>query len=367
MKNKINNKVITTIFFVIVAIIGYLFFANSKRAQVNDSNSFGAAAVSVIVVQKQNVQLFQELPARVEASKISEVRPQIEGVIKKVKFTEGSFVKKGQQLYEIDPSIYQAASKSADRNLRTLSAKRDSYKILLEQDAVSKQEFEDLEASFAQAESDAKKAKTHFNYTKVLAPISGYIGKTNYTEGALVTANQAEILTTITELDPIYVDMVQPTKDILRLGEQKEILVSVETDDPNYVAEGRLKFSEVFADSSTDSIRLRALFSNKDKKLIPGMFVTAKLHLKPIEAVLVLQRAAIRMPDGGLMVWVVEGDFAKPRPIKADKVSGDSWVVLEGLNDGDIVIVEGYQKIADGSKVTSTPFENPDAKAEVKK
>ncbi len=368
MKNKINNKVVAAAFLGMVATAGYLFFANSKQLKTSNSpNSFGSAEVSVAVVQKQTVQLFQELPARVSASKISEVRPQIEGVIKKVKFTEGSFVKKGQQLYEIEPSIYQAASKSADRNLKTLRAKRDRYKILLEQDAVSKQEFDDLEASFAQAESDAEKAKTNFNYTKVLAPISGYIGKTNLTEGALVTANQAEVLTTITELDPIYVDMVQPIKEMQQLGDQKEIMVSLITDDPNYVAEGKLKFSEVFADASTDSVRLRALFSNKDKKLIPGMFVTAKLHLKPIEAILVLQRAAIRKADGGLMVWVVQGDVAKARPIKAEKISGDSWVVSEGLNDGDVVIVEGYLKVADGAKVNAVPFQSNAAQAEVLK
>ncbi len=359
MRNKVKKiKPAHVVGVLVILFVGYFFWIKPKynQANKNSASATRTTEVAVVTVKKQTVQLFQELPARVEAFKISEVRPQIEGVIKKVKFTEGSFVKEGQQLYQIDPSIYQAASNSADKNLKTLQAKRDRYQILLESDAVSKQEFDDVEAAFAQSQADAKKAKTNFNYTKVLAPISGYIGKSNLTEGALVAANQAEVLTTIAQLDPIYVDMVQPTKDMLQLGEQKGISVTVATHDPNYVAEGKLKFSEIFADQSTDSIRLRAVFTNKEQKLLPGMFVTAKLHLKPIEAVLVPQRATTRTPDGSLMVWVVAGDEAKPRPIKAEKISGDSWVVEDGLVDGDIVIVEGYQKVADGAKVSAVPF-----------
>ncbi len=359
MKNKIkNSKTLVIIGLVAVAALGYFFVIKPKYNQAPAINASAnhAAEVTVVIVQKQEVQIVQELPARVNAAKISDVRPQIEGVIKKIKFSEGSFVKEGEQLYQIDPTIYQAAAQSADRNLKTLRAKRDRYQILLEQDAVSKQEFDDIEAAFAQAESDAKKAKTNFNYTKVLAPISGYIGKSNLTEGALVTANQAEVLTTIAQLDPIYVDMTQPTKEALQLGDQKGILVSVASDDSGEVSEGKLKFSEIFADESTDSIRLRALFENKNKKLIPGMFVTAKMHLKPIKALLVPQRATTRTPKGDLMVWVVQGEVAKARVIKAEKISGDSWVVAEGLEDGEVVIVEGYQKIADGMKVNAVAF-----------
>lgn len=357
MRNKAKKLVfVIGVFSALVAT--YFFWYGpkyNKATQISDSVN-KIVEVTVVIAQKQNVQILQELPARINAVKISEVRPQIEGVIKKIKFSEGTFVKEGQQLYQIDPTIYQAAYNSAERNLKTLRAKRDRYKILLEQDAISKQELDDVEAAFEQAKTDAKKAKTNFNYTKVLAPISGYIGKSNLTEGALVLANQAEVLTTITQLDSVYVDMAQPTKEMLELGEQKGILVTIETDDPNYVAEGRLKFSEVFADESTDSIRLRALFKNPKQKLIPGMFVTAKLHLKPFEAVLVPQRATTRTANGELIVWVVAGDVAKPRPIKAEKISGDSWVVDDGLAEGEIVVVEGYQKLTDGAKVNTAPF-----------
>jgi len=354
MQNKIKKLKLTTAIIILVILAGYFLFSKSKYNQPNPVKASENKAVEVLVVTatKQKLQLFQDLPARVSAYKISEVRPQIEGVIRKINFTEGSFIKKGQQLYQIDPIIYKAAAASAKVNLSAIKAKRDRYKKLLKENAVSKQEFDDLEALLAQAEADAKKAKTNFNYTKVLAPISGFVGKTNLTEGALVSANQSEVLTTITQLEPIYVDMVQPAKDMLKMGDQNGIRVSVATDEINYDIYGELKFSEVFADEGTESVRLRAVFSNTDKKLIPGMFVTAKLHLKEIEAILVPQRAASRSPEGNLTVWIVDKEnVVNSRPIKAEKVFEDSWIVKEGLEEGEIVVYEGYQKIANGAKV----------------
>lgn len=322
-----------------------------------------ATAVTTITATKKQVQLFTELPGRVNAQKIAKIRPQAEGIIKKIKFLEGGFVKKGQQLYQIDSTIYQSAYNSANSALKAASAKRSRYKNLLEQDAISKQEFDDINATFAQAKADVSKARKNFDYTKVLAPISGYIGKSNVTEGALVTANQAEVLTTITQLDPIYVDMEQPSKDVIAIGHHKEIPVSLTTEDPTYQNTGKLKFSEMFADESTDSVRLRAIFSNKDKKLIPGMFVSAKLNLTPFEAITVPQRATTRTPTGGLVVWVVEAEnIAKSRPIKATKIFGDSWIVEEGLTEGETIIYEGFQKISDGAKVSPSPLVAEEAK-----
>lgn len=349
-----SKKIKRTVFAGSVAALlaaTYFFWYKPMHAQ-QAPHAMPPMEVTTITIKKAPVQLYVELPGRVTAQKISAVRPQIEGVLKKIKFTEGSFVKEGQQLYQIDPAIYQEAYNSAQRNLKSIKAKRDRYKKLLEFDAVSKQEMDDIEASYASAKSDAQRAKTNIDYTKVLAPISGYIGKSNITEGTLVTANQSEVLTTITQLDPIYVDMAQPSKDMVAMGDQNDIAVSVTTDDPTYENTGKLKFSEVFADESTDSVRLRAIFSNKDKKLIPGMFITGKLHLKPFDAVTVPQRAATRMPDGSLIVWVVDqNNVAKSRPIKAEQITGDSWIVAEGLSEGDVVIYEGFQKIADGATV----------------
>ncbi len=316
-----------------------------------------AMDVTTVTAKKESVQLFLELPGRVTSYKISEVRPQIGGVLRKIKFVEGSFVKAGQQLYQIDPAVHQEALNSANSNLKTLKAKRDRYKNLLEQDAVSKQEFDDISAIFAQAKSNAKTAQATLNYTKVLAPISGHIGKSNITEGTLLTGYQTDVLTTITQLDPIYVDMAQPSKDAVRIGNQNGVLVSVVTEDPTYKNTGKLKFSEQFADESTDSVRLRAIFSNKDQKLIPGMFVKAQMHLKPFEAVTVPQRATNRAPNGGLIIWIVDQEnTARPRPIKAEQMFGDSWIVTEGLEEGETVIYEGFQKIADGMRVNPAPL-----------
>lgn len=308
--------------------------------------------VTAIAVKKNKVELSQELPGRVEAFKTSEVRPQVSGMIEKRLFNEGSFVKKNQPLYQINPTIYAANDESAAANLKTLQAKKERYEKLLEVDAISKQEYDDVVASFVQAASEAKKAKANLNFSKVLAPISGYVGKSNFSEGALVTANQVEVLTTITQLDPIYVDMAQPTKEALALSNQKEISVSLVSDDPNYSNFGKLKLTENFADETTDSVRLRAVFSNKDQKLIPGMFISAKLHLKPIEAITVPQKATTRMPDGSLSVWVIDqNNIAKMRMIKATQISGDNWIVESGLEEGEVVVLEGFLKIAEGAKV----------------
>ena len=362
MRNKIKKlkPVFITCFLIITLGLGYFFgakFGHGKNSQAGAMPGMPVASVTVMTVKKQPVQLYIELPGRVSAFRISEVRPQINGIIKKVKFTEGSFVKEGQQLYQIDPNVYQIALDSALSNLKSVRAKSERYKTLLELDAVSKQEYDDVTAALAQSQANVKAARTNLNYTKVYAPISGYIGKSNLTEGTLVTANQAEVLTTITQLDPIYVDMAQPSKDMLQLGDLKEIPVTLTTDDTNFQHSGILKFSEVFADETTDSVRLRALFSNENKKLIPGMFVNGKLHLKPFEAITVPQRATTRAPDGSLIVWIVGADnIVKPRPIKADQISGDSWVVTEGLADGETIVYEGFLKIGDGAKVNPTPM-----------
>lgn len=367
MKNriKVSKPIIFAIFAPVILLIGYFFWFNPGHSQQSSApHAMPVSEVEVTKISKKDIQLFIELPGRVSAYKIAEVRPQIDGVVKARKFVEGSFVKQGAQLYQIDPTIYQSALESARANYRNLLSKKNRNKDLLKVGGVSKQIFEAIEADFAKAQSDLKNAQANFAYTKVYAPISGYIGKSNITEGTLVSANQAQVLTTITQLDPIYVDMTQSTKDMFKLGDQKEIAVSLITDDANYKNVGELKFSEVFADASTDSVRLRAIFSNKDKKLIPGMFVNVKLHLKPIKALTVPQKAASRKPDGNLGVFVVdENNVVKSRLVKATEAVGDSWVVIDGLKDGEIVVVEGGQKIADGMTVKPV-FDNPSANIE---
>jgi len=316
------------------------------------------AEVTIIEVKSEDVNLNIDLPGRVAAFRISEVRPQVEGVVRQIKFEEGSIVTKDQQLYQIDPRIYQSAFDSAAANLKAVLNKSERYKILLEQDAISKQEYDDIKAQLAAAEADYAKAKTNLSYSKVLAPISGYVGKSNITEGALVTANQIDALTTIAQLDPIYVDMVWPTKEMLKIGEQKQIAVSLITDDENYNNVGTLKFSEVFADPSTDSVRLRSIFSNKDHKLIPGMFVNGRLQLQSFRAITIPQRVTSRLPSGSLMVFVVdENNIVKQRIIVADKIYKDRFIVNDGLKEGEKVVYEGMQKINEGAKVKAALIE----------
>ncbi len=369
MKRKLKkSKAILFVCLAAAAYAGYFYVVKPKynQAVTNNAsvnNNKPAIPVTTISVTKQKVQLYVDLPGRVNAKKIAQVRPQIDGVIKAIKFTEGALVKQGQPLYQIDSEIYNAAVKGNEANVKALTAKRNRYKILLEQDAVSKQEFDDIEASLDQAKSEASKAKKNLDYTKVLAPISGFIGKTNYTEGALVTANQADALTTIVQLDPIYVDLEQPAQEVIAGGNRKEIPVSLIADDPSNRLIGKLKFSEMFVDESTDSIRLRAEFSNKNQKLLPGMFVSAKLHLAPFAAVTVPQRVTTRTPDGKLMVWVVQSDnTVKAKIIKAEKIFNDSWIVQEGLEEGEVVVYEGIQKISEGAKVVATPAQTEETK-----
>ena len=263
-----NHKVIAIVCSVAALLAGYFFWLQPKynQANANKASLNPITEVSVVQVKKHQINLTIDLPGRVNASKMSNLRPQVGGVIRKIKFIEGSFVKKGQQIYEIDSTIYKAAYASANSTLKSVRTKMNRYKNLLAQDAISKQEYDDITASLAQAKSEASRAKQNLNYTKVLAPISGYIGKSNFTEGALVTANQETALATITQLDPIYVDMEQPSKDVIALGHHQEIPVTLIDEDPSYDNIGTLKFSEMFADESTDSVRLRAIFSNKDKK-----------------------------------------------------------------------------------------------------
>ena len=361
----INNKskIKLVIFFCVLTVflVGYFSLANAQKKKSNLANAAAnhEMEVTVITVKNQEVQAFQELPARVSAYKISEVRPQADGIIRKQLFEEGSFVKAGEALYQVDASLYQAEYESAHAKLKTAGLKKSRYEHLLKVNAISKQDYDDAMADFVQAQSEVKKANIRLDYAKIYAPISGYVGKSNFTEGALVVANQAQILTTIAQLDPIFVDITLPTRDLMKIGDQKDIPVSIFVDGVEYENNGVLKFSEVFADESTDSVRLRAKFCNSSKKLLPGMFVNVRLHLKPTQAVTVPQRATNRAPDGNLMVWTVDKEnIVKAKPIKVSQALGSDWIVSEGLEDGEIVVYEGFQKISDGMKVKTVFLES---------
>jgi len=338
------------------------------------------ADVSVLTVQPQSVTLFTELPGRTSAYRVAEVRPQVGGIVVKRLFEEGSEVKAGQQLYQIDPATYQAAVQSAladlakaRATLKTAEAKAQRYADLVKINAVSRQDYDDTVAILDQdkaqimvAQAAVDTAKINVNYTKVYAPIAGRIGKSSVTEGALVTAGQATALATITQLDPIYVDVNQSSSDLLRLrqdiaagklaqGGADKAAVSLTLDGSAhpYDQSGELKFSEVTVDTSTGAVQVRALFPNPQKSLYPGLFVRARIEQGVREqAILVPQQAVVRSADGTSMVWVVGAeDKATPRPVVTGQGIGDKMLIDSGLQPGDRVITEGLQKVRPGAPV----------------
>jgi membrane fusion protein (multidrug efflux system) len=344
----------------------------------------GPPEVGVVTVKTQRVAITTELPGRTSPYMVAEVRPQVSGIIKKRVFTEGSDVKAGQVLYQIDPATYQAAYASAkasearaEANLIPARLKMERYKDLVKIKAVSQQDYDDAFASFKQAEADVastkaavETARINLAYTKITAPISGRIGRSTVTDGALVTANQAAALATIQQFDSMYVDITQSSADLLRLkrtlssgllkkggAAQAPVRLLLE-DGTSYPLEGTLKFSDVTVDRSTGSVTLRCIFPNPKQLLLPGMFVRAVVQEGVNEqAILMPQRGVTRNPSGSAMVMVVGAEEkAEPRVIKVERTVGDNWLVSDGLKTGDRVILEGTQKARPGTPVKAVPF-----------
>ncbi len=342
----------------------------------------GPPEVGIIVVKPQKTTLTTELSGRTVPHMIAEVRPQVSGIIKKRLFTEGSDVKAGQVLYQIDPASYEAAYASVkaaqarvEASLVTARLTEGRYRELVKIKAVSQQDYDNAFAGLKQAEAELAAAKAavetariNLAYTKISAPISGRIGRSSVTVGALVTANQPASLATVQQLDSMFVDVTQSTADMLKLKQnlanglltksgtaQVKLLLE---DGSAYPLPGTLKFSEVTVDQSTGSVTLRAVFPNPKQSLLPGMFVRAVLVQGVIEnAILIPQRGVTRNPKGDAMVMTVGAeDKVEPRPIKVVQTVGDSWLVSDGLKTGDRVILEGLQKARPGTPVKAVPF-----------
>lgn len=336
----------------------------------------GAAPVEVEVVtlQTSSLALTTELPGRTTDYRQAEIRPQVSGILQQRLFTEGQLVEEGQLLYKIDAAPYQAALASAKANLASSKAlahnaklKADRLNGLLGSKAVSQQDYDDVSAALMQAEaavagSEAalQTAQINVNYTEIRAPISGQIGRSAVTEGALLTANQAQGLATIRQLDPIYVDLTQSSSELLTLKRQHKLgsgaRVSVDLlldNGSEYAQKGSLQFSEVNVDPSTGMVTLRAVFPNNNGELLPGMFVRARLqHGSDDNALLVPQAAVSRTPKGQASVMLVNSNNeVEARLINLGRTVAQSWQVLSGLQAGDKVIVAGLQKIQPGAKV----------------
>ncbi|MFN3700731.1 MAG: efflux RND transporter periplasmic adaptor subunit [Alphaproteobacteria bacterium] len=362
-----------------------IYFQKGKNEAVAAAPSDGesaapAAPVAVMTIEPKTISLTHALPGRVSPFRQAQIRPQVDGIITERLFEEGAEVKKGDQLYQIDDARFAAALnsaladlKSAEANLKAVEARVARYAELVKIKAVSQQEYDDAKAALDQAQAGiavaqaaVDVAQVNLDFTKVYAPIDGRIGKSLVTEGALVTANQAHHLAVITQLDPVFVDMQQSGNEMARLRERLsgvhiEIPVEIAMENGDtapYPRKGALKFSEVTVDETTGSIALRALVPNPESFLLPGLFVRATLELGEEEVLLVPQRATIRNPDGSLHVWVVDADNkAQKRPIHAAFAHGNQWVVDEGINAGDSVIVQGYQRIGEGAAVNPSQWE----------
>mgnify|MGYP002575339657 CR=1 FL=1 len=339
--------------------------------------SSGPREVVIIKLEPRREVYTTALAGRIASFQVAEVRPQVGGILQQRLFTEGADVKTGQALYQIDPATYEAALDSAqaalmkaEANVTPARLKAERFRELLAIKAVSKQEYDDAQAAFKQAEADVavnraavKTARINLEYTKVRSPISGRIGKSAFTPGALVTANQAQALTSVRQLDPVYVDITQSSQDLLRLraqftngelrsaAEEAPVRLKLENG-AMYPHEGRLQFTDVSVDESTGMVSLRALFPNPEHILLPGMYVRAVIAEGVDEnALLVPQRALRRDPKGQASVLLVDGGKVDVRLVDVGRTVGDSWQVLSGLKPGDRVIVEGGQNVRPGMSV----------------
>jgi len=352
---------------------------DESSTQVQSPQSH-AIAVDSITVHPQPVEITDKLPGRTSAYRIAEVRPQVDGIIRKRLFVEGSSVKKGAVLYQIDPSTYEVALDSAKADLASSLAtlekakmQADRYQGLVKNHAISEQDYEDAMATYREdkaavlaKKAAVKSANINLGYTKIKAPISGRIGKSIVSEGALVTANQTDYLATIQQIDPLYVDLSQPSSEVIKLrqhamddnGNQAKKLsgIKLTLDDGTKIKqEATLQFADVSVDESTGTVTLRALLPNKDQLLLPGLYVRANVPVDYQEnAFLIPQAAVTRDAMGNAHIKVIGSDSkVVDRKITASRVIGKNWLVTSGVKDGDKIIVSGLQKIKDGVLVTS--------------
>lgn len=347
--------------------------------------------VSVMTIEEQVISLNNELPGRVEAFKTAEIRPQVSGIIQSRFFEEGSLIEEGQQLYQIDAARYEADYQSANATLQNIKAElelalalQDRYRSLVKTNAVSEQEFDSAKASVAQAEAavslsqaEVKIAKINLDYTKVYAPISGYISPSTVTEGALVTAQQRVALATIRQLDPVYVDLSQSAADAktfqqslmtsrMTEGEDAKFEVSLllGNSDSVYPYKGSLYAIDLAVDENTGTIRLRSVFPNPNAALLPGMFVRATIDdIGTQQTIIVPQKAVSIETDGSKAVWIIDtSNIARKRAVVTSTTYKNNWVIKNGLEVGDTVVVEGTMMLKEGVKVFPKSIKLNDSK-----
>nr|WP_315298870.1 efflux RND transporter periplasmic adaptor subunit [Raoultella terrigena] len=345
--------------------------------------------VGVVTLKSEPITLTSELPGRAAAWRNAEVRPQVAGIIQKRLFTEGDEVKAQQPLYQIDPALYQAELKRASAALARARAQLSSaallvqrYRPLADSRAISRQAYDDALVAHQQAQADVQAAEAaretariNLEYTQVLSPIDGVIGRSAVTEGALVTSQQSAAVASIQQIDPIYIDVTQSSAQLLRLKSalasgtltagDARLLASVTLtleDGSLYAHQGQLQFSEISVDRSTGSVVLRAMFPNPQRQLLPGMFVRARIvdGVAPSGGLLVPQRGVTHNPQGDATALVVdESGKVALRAIKTERAVGNQWLVSTGLSAGDRVIVEGIQQARPGAQAIAEEWQPP--------
>jgi membrane fusion protein, multidrug efflux system len=379
-------------FILRAVLLGSLITTGSGCGGGHVQSSAVTPTVSVVTLRSTPVSLTTDLPGRVSAYRIAEVRPQVNGVILKRMFTEGQHVQVGQQLYLIDPARYLANLESAmASNMRARAAAASAktiverYRTLVQAHAVSRQDYDNASATLQQDEADiaateaaVRTAKIDLAYTKVYSPIGGRTGRSSVTEGALVTANQAMSLVTVTQLNPVYVDLTQPSTTLVRLkrelssGQLQSIgatqaVAKLRLEDGSaYPSTGTLEFSEVTVDQGTGSVTLRAIFPNPSDLLLPGMFVHATIEeAVRTGAILAPQQGVSHAPDGNATAFIVGPDERiQKRKVELERAQGDRWVVSSGLTAGERLVISGFQRIQPGTMVSVTDA-TPDSATEV--
>jgi membrane fusion protein (multidrug efflux system) len=367
-----------------LALASIFLLAGCQSSQGRQAAPPPVTEVATVTVGTQPVVLTTDLPGRTSAYRIAEIRPQVDGIIKKRLFEEGAEVATGQALYQIDPASFQAALQNAmaslgkaEANLPAVRSKEERYREALSDNAVSRQDYDDAAAALKQAEADVQlwkatveTARINLGYTRITAPISGRTGRSNVTEGALVTAHQPVPLVTIQQLDPVFVDVPQATSELLRLKrrlkdrrlmrngtKQNKVKILLE-DGTTYPLEGTLQFRDVSVDPMTGSVTLRILVPNPDRVLLPGMYVRAVVTEGVNEqAILVPQQGVARDPKGNPLALIVDGEGnVEQRMLGLDRAIEDKWLVSSGLSPGDRMIVEGLQNVRPGDAVKVVPW-----------
>lgn len=349
----------------LVALVAVGLIAGCGQSSEDQQQEHAQApAVQVITAQPQRLALSSELPGRIEPTRVAEVRARVAGIVLNRKFDEGSDVKAGQVLFQIDPAPFEASLARAEAALFQANATVKRYGPLVEIEAVSQQDYDAAQAAYRTAAANVKTARLDLEYATVRAPISGRIGRALVTEGALVGQGEATPLATIQQINPVYADFKQAVGDVLRLradaGAQqaasggKGAPISITVEGTEQKREGHLVFSDITVDRTTGQVLLRGQFDNRDGLLLPGMYVRVQTGQGTVpDAILVPQRAVQRTPDGKAQVIVIgEDDIAEARTIQTGAMYGSNWHVAEGLKAGERVVVDGATKARPGEKVT---------------